>query len=102
MRRRFVLAIKGFEERSGRFRYLPAYLPCWRGRFVGQIAFATNLKGDHRPQNRPHEKGRPLKADAILLNSKIGARGFEPPTPWSRTRCSSQAEPRPERKAQSF
>ena len=28
----------------------------------------------------------------------IGARGFEPPTPWSRTRCSSQAEPRPEEK----
>src|SRR5215813_10134124 len=29
---------------------------------------------------------------------KIGARGFEPPTPWSRTRCSSQAEPRPDDK----
>src|SRR3954451_2688427 len=25
----------------------------------------------------------------------VGARGFEPPTSWSRTRRSSQAEPRP-------
>ncbi len=26
----------------------------------------------------------------------VGARGFEPPTSWSRTRRSNQAEPRPE------
>ena len=26
----------------------------------------------------------------------VGASGFEPPTSWSRTRRSSQAEPRPE------
>ena len=26
----------------------------------------------------------------------VGARGFEPPASWSRTRRSSQAEPRPE------
>ena len=26
----------------------------------------------------------------------VGARGFEPPTSWSRTRRSSQAEPRPD------
>ena len=25
----------------------------------------------------------------------VGARGFEPPTPRSRTECSTQAEPRP-------
>src|SRR5437773_11266222 len=30
------------------------------------------------------------------LKKKIGASGFEPPTSWSRTRRSSQAEPRPE------
>jgi hypothetical protein len=27
----------------------------------------------------------------------VGASGFEPPTSWSRTRRSSQAEPRPDR-----
>ena len=35
-----------------------------------------------------------------ILNSSllktVGARGFEPPTPWSQTRCASQAAPRPE------
>src|SRR4051794_2032564 len=30
-----------------------------------------------------------------LIVKKIGARGFEPPTSWSRTRRSSQTEPRP-------
>ena len=30
------------------------------------------------------------------LKSLVGASGFEPPTSWSRTRRSSQAEPRPE------
>src|SRR6185312_2192326 len=32
----------------------------------------------------------------ILLKRMVGASGFEPPTSWSRTRRSSQAEPRPE------
>src|SRR5579872_7277990 len=31
-----------------------------------------------------------------LLKELVGASGFEPPTSWSRTRRSSQAEPRPE------
>src|ERR1041385_8148092 len=30
------------------------------------------------------------------LKRLVGASGFEPPTSWSRTRRSSQAEPRPE------
>ena len=30
------------------------------------------------------------------LKEMVGARGFEPPASWSRTRRSSQAEPRPE------
>jgi hypothetical protein len=30
------------------------------------------------------------------LQRMVGARGFEPPASWSRTRRSSQAEPRPE------
>jgi hypothetical protein len=30
-----------------------------------------------------------------LLTDLVGASGFEPPTSWSRTRRSSQAEPRP-------
>src|SRR6185295_995253 len=32
------------------------------------------------------------------LKRLVGARGFEPPTSWSRTKRSSQAEPRPGRK----
>src|SRR5438094_2623255 len=31
-----------------------------------------------------------------LLKELVGASGFEPPASWSRTRRSSQAEPRPE------
>ena len=30
------------------------------------------------------------------LRCEIGVTGFEPATPWSQTRCSSQAEPHPE------
>ena len=32
----------------------------------------------------------------ILKRNLVGASGFEPPTSWSRTRRSSQAEPRPD------
>src|SRR5690348_7211273 len=38
---------------------------------------------------------KPEGAD-ISLKRMVGASGFEPPTSWSRTRRSSQAEPRPE------
>ena len=31
----------------------------------------------------------------IFFSIKIGVTGFEPATPWSQTRCSSQAEPHP-------
>ena len=37
-----------------------------------------------------------MKILANLLKRLVGASGFEPPTSWSRTRRSSQAEPRPE------
>jgi hypothetical protein len=37
-----------------------------------------------------------------MLENKIGARGFEPPTSWSRTKRSSQAEPRPDDKPKQF
>ena len=38
------------------------------------------------------------KADVLPLNYtriQVGVTGFEPATPWSQTRCSSQAEPHP-------
>jgi hypothetical protein len=38
-----------------------------------------------------------LVGNCNLLKGLVGARGFEPPTSWSRTRRSSQAEPRPDR-----
>ena len=34
---------------------------------------------------------------SVIVKELVGASGFEPPTSWSRTRRSSQAEPRPER-----
>ena len=37
-----------------------------------------------------------LSPASKLLKELVGASGFEPPTSWSRTRRSSQAEPRPE------
>ena len=39
------------------------------------------------------------KADVLPLNYtriQIGVTGFEPATPWSQTRCSSQTEPHPD------
>src|SRR5213593_2026576 len=53
-------------------------------------------KNIYSPFRRHSETG------CICLNRLVGARGFEPPTPWSRTRCSSQAEPRPEAKPNHF
>jgi hypothetical protein len=37
-----------------------------------------------------------VRLEHKLLKRMVGASGFEPPTSWSRTRRSSQAEPRPE------
>ena len=34
--------------------------------------------------------------EPMFVGKLVGASGFEPPTSWSRTRRSSQAEPRPE------
>jgi hypothetical protein len=53
---------------------------------VYKIAYSTV---DERPES-----------SLILMKRMVGASGFEPPTSWSRTRRSSQAEPRPEVKAQ--
>src|SRR5512141_883821 len=42
---------------------------------------------------------RPLHAarSCRASDKKIGARGFEPPTPWSRTRCSTRLSHAPTR-----
>ena len=43
------------------------------------------------------ESPKPSTISMILkVDRLVGASGFEPPTSWSRTRRSSQAEPRPE------
>src|SRR5262245_15628264 len=44
------------------------------------------------------KKEQPVPVDTETGCSSIGARGFEPPTSWSRTKRSSQAEPRPDDK----
>src|ERR1700736_1410647 len=55
------------------------------------------IKG-HRPLIVPEEPGftpsRQFKGNEV--GYLVGASGFEPPTSWSRTRRSSQAEPRPD------
>jgi hypothetical protein len=48
--------------------------------------------GRGRPRTHHLEGGTLEKQEGKL----VGASGFEPPTSWSRTRRSSQAEPRPE------
>ena len=50
---------------------------------------AKRLSGVLSAKNALH---KPL----IFKEKLVGASGFEPPTSWSRTRRSSQAEPRPE------
>src|SRR5262245_2201142 len=44
-------------------------------------------------ETRRAPRGALVFTEMIML---VGARGFEPPTSWSRTKRSSQAEPRPE------
>jgi len=39
---------------------------------------------------------RPSEVQMIVVVEMVGARGFEPPASWTRTRRSSQAEPRPD------
>jgi uncharacterized protein len=50
----------------------------------------------HRLQNRPQSLFRGFQTAGILLKILVGASGFEPPASCSRSRRSSQAEPRPD------
>jgi hypothetical protein len=43
-----------------------------------------------------NERPEEYRPGATCGKGMVGARGFEPPTSWSRTRRSSQAEPRPD------
>ena len=62
-----------------------AYLLAWRARFAAKGIAAANLKGKDRLQESSTIKKARAEARAISFIPKIGARGFEPPTPWSRT-----------------
>ena len=46
--------------------------------------------GFHRPQNRLQSVFGGSEKARICLKRLVGERGFEPPTPWSRTRCSTR------------
>ena len=48
------------------------------------------------PGPNPEDLKRPQGKSDKPLKRVVGASGFEPPTSWSRTRRSSQAEPRPD------
>jgi hypothetical protein len=58
---------------------------------------SSTRTGRALPQLLPQRNGRPAGRPKLLI-SMVGARGFEPPTSWSRTKRSSQAEPRPDRR----
>src|SRR5262249_31246626 len=51
----------------------------------------------HVYKDRPPNEKRVQLARAISLTLLIGERGFEPPTPWSRTRCSTRLSHSPKR-----
>src|SRR6516164_5064753 len=54
------------------------------------------LENRHRLQNRLQSGIGGFSNGGKVLKRLVGASGFEPPTSWSRTRRSSQAEPRPD------
>src|SRR5678815_4646435 len=47
------------------------------------------MRTDARPHTLPPQR-RSVRAAAASRKGMVGARGFEPPTPWSRTRCSTR------------
>ena len=49
-------------------------------------------------QNRLQSIFQTAGKGCILLKILVGERGFEPPTPWSRTRCSTRLSHSPTRK----
>src|SRR5437867_10907547 len=64
-----------------RRKFATALLKCIEGR---KSLRKLHLQKHLQPVRRHSETG------CIFLNELIGARGFEPPTPWSRTRCSTR------------
>jgi hypothetical protein len=61
---------------------------------AGSVRRLDYVRGEPRvsiAHKLPTTKKARAEARAISLNPEIGARGFEPPTPWSRTNQSSQS-----------
>ena len=63
------------------------------GHTFGHTAAKPSEQGDSA---NTQNTSQPIEQKGEMLKRLVGASGFEPPTSWSRTRRSSQAEPRPE------
>jgi hypothetical protein len=61
-----------------------------------QVGDARKGQEKGKAHFRPSQRQKRLSQTIDLKRRMVGARGFEPPTSWSRTRRSSQAEPRPD------
>ena len=79
------------------------------GRFYGYLKLRGDVTGRSANSLRLRHLALPSTLELLVssrralerleckfLRGLVGARGFEPPASWSRTRRSSQAEPRPE------
>ena len=65
-----------FYEKSG----WNSYSRCtWKTRDAGTVYNFDTIDLDGKPE-----------AHFMCLKRLVGERGFEPPTPWSRTRCSTR------------
>ncbi len=84
---------------SGRLERLTIWLSTcnWRGICTGKVT--TENTEEITVTNLPTVDFRGFQNGCILLKILVGERGFEPPTPWSRTRCSTRLSHSPTSRA---
>ena len=69
----------------------------WREDLTEPVRSPRSRTSEASPERRGRSirLGRSLE-DGLALPNRVGARGFEPPTPWSRTRCATRLRYAPE------
>ncbi len=104
---RNLLVLGGMVEGSGfgwpssliqnQLAKIPKSSSCWRHlRNLGQQE-SRPMRRNFRNHNTVQSlQGKRCELGEFRWDKMVGASGFEPPTSWSRTRRSSQAEPRPD------
>src|SRR5215831_13498421 len=68
-------------------------------RFSEVVTGRLNARRPHRHKIDYSGVGGRPEISCNLLKRMVGERGFEPPTPWSRTRCSTRLSHSPMKKA---